>query len=217
MHIIDNFKLIKKEINNLSSGLTKVIAVSKSFSLNQIFPLIEFGHLDYGENKVQEAITKWSEILHNRKNINLHLLGKLQSNKAKDAFSIFNFIHSLNNEKLAKILSSLESNSAKKIKYFIQVNIGGETQKNGIDFASVNQFVKYCKFDLKLNIIGLMCIPPLLNSPSVYFKKLKELADHNNLKELSMGMSNDYPEAVKNGSTYVRIGTAIFGKRSNQL
>jgi len=217
MSIIDNFNLIIKEISGLSSNQPKIIAVSKSFSLSQILPLIEFGHLHYGENKVQEALTKWSEILPKYKNINLHLLGKLQSNKAKDAFSIFNFIHSLDNEKLAKILSSLESTSEKKIKYFVQVNIGDEPQKNGINFAIVDQFVKYCKFDLKLNVIGLMCVPPMLHSSAIYFKKLKELADQNNLKELSMGMSNDYLEAIKNGSTFVRIGTAIFGIRSSQF
>jgi pyridoxal phosphate enzyme (YggS family) len=176
-------------------------------------PLIEIGHIHFGENKVQEAKQKWSGILSENKSINLHLLGKLQSNKAKEAFKIFNFIHTLDNCKLAKILSSLEKDNVRKINYFVQVNIGNEIQKNGIDYNLATEFIKYCRFDLLLNIIGLMCIPPLGHSSSSYFKKCKKLADLNNLKELSMGMSNDYIEAVKNGSTFVRIGNAIFGER----
>lgn len=213
MSIINNYNFIKEKISSLNCGQTKVIAVSKSFSLSKIMPLIEIGHTHFGENKVQEAKQKWSGILSGNKSINLHLLGKLQSNKAKEAFKIFNFIHTLDNFKLAKILSSLEKDNVRKISYFVQVNIGNEIQKNGIDYNLATEFIKYCRFDLLLNIIGLMCIPPLGHSSSSYFKKCKELADLNNLKELSMGMSNDYIEAVKNGSTFVRIGTSIFGER----
>lgn len=213
MSIINNYNFIKEKISSLNCGQTKVIAVSKSFSLPKIMPLIEIGHTHFGENKVQEAKQKWSGILSVNKSINLHLLGKLQSNKAKEAFKIFNFIHTLDNFKLAKILSSLEKDNVRKISYFVQVNIGNEIQKNGIDYNLATEFIKYCRFDLLLNIIGLMCIPPLGHSSSSYFKKCKELADLNNLKELSMGMSNDYIEAIKNGSTFVRIGTSIFGER----
>jgi pyridoxal phosphate enzyme (YggS family) len=213
MSIINNFNFIKEKISSLNCGVTEVIAVSKTFSLVKIMPLIEIGHIHFGENKVQEAKQKWSGILSENKSINLHLLGKLQSNKAKEAFKIFNFIHTLDNCKLAKILSSLEKDNVRKINYFVQVNIGNEIQKNGIDYNLATEFIKYCRFDLLLNIIGLMCIPPLGHSSSSYFKKCKELADLNNLKELSMGMSNDYIEAVKNGSTFVRIGNAIFGER----
>jgi pyridoxal phosphate enzyme (YggS family) len=213
MSVINNLNFIKEQISSLNYQQTEVIAVSKSFSLSQIMPLIEIGHLHFGENKVQEANQKWSNLLSANKIINLHLLGKLQSNKAEDAFKIFNYIHTLDNIKLAKIFSSLEKKNVKKINYFVQVNIGNEIQKNGIDYNLATEFIRYCKFDLNLNIIGLMCIPPLGYSPSFFFKKLKDLADLNNLKDLSMGMSNDYIEAVKNGSTFVRIGNAIFGDR----
>jgi pyridoxal phosphate enzyme (YggS family) len=213
MSVINNLNFIKEQISSLNYQQTEVIAVSKSFSLSQIMPLIEIGHLHFGENKVQEANQKWSNLLSANKIINLHLLGKLQSNKAKDAFKIFNYIHTLDNIKLAQIFSSLEKKNVKKINYFVQVNIGNEIQKNGIDYNLATEFIRYCKFDLNLNIIGLMCIPPLGYSPSFFFKKLKDLADLNNLKDLSMGMSNDYIEAVKNGSTFVRIGNAIFGDR----
>jgi pyridoxal phosphate enzyme (YggS family) len=211
---IQNFKNIKNEIHVLNSKVT-LIAVTKGKDINTIKPIIDVGHKDFGENKVQEAVLKWHDILKVNNNINLHLLGKLQSNKAEHAFKFFNFIHSLDNEKLAKIFSDLEKNSSRKIKYFIQVNIGDEIQKNGINTQLVPEFINLCKKDLRLNILGLMCIPPVNESPIFYFKKLKELALKNNIQELSMGMSNDYNHAIECGSTFVRIGSSIFGPRSN--
>jgi pyridoxal phosphate enzyme (YggS family) len=171
--------------------------------------------LDFGENKVQEALLKWTDTLNNNKNINLHLIGSLQSNKAKDAFKIFNYIHSLDSEKLARIFSELEKKELKKIKYFIQVNVGDEPQKNGINLSLVSDFVRYCLKDLNLNILGLMCIPPVNVAPDSYFKKLKKLNEDSNLKDLSMGMSEDFDIAIKLGSTHVRVGTSIFGQRSS--
>jgi len=214
MEVIQNFLRIKNQISILNPK-TKLIAVSKGQSIDKIKLLIDSGHLDFGENKVQEATLKWSDIVTSNKNINLHLVGGLQSNKAKDAFKIFNYIHSLDSEKLARIFSDLEKNNSKKIKYFIQVNIGNEIQKNGLNISLVSDFVQYCQNDLKLNILGLMCIPPVNNSPESFFLKLKKLNDDNYLKDLSMGMSDDFEIAAKLGSTYVRVGTAIFGKRSN--
>jgi pyridoxal phosphate enzyme (YggS family) len=214
MQVIQNFLRIKNQISILNPK-TKLIVVSKGQSIDKIKLLIDSGHLDFGENKVQEATLKWSDIISDNMNINLHLIGGLQSNKAKDAFKIFNYIHSLDSEKLARIFSDLEKNNSKKIKYFIQVNIGNEIQKNGLDISLVSDFVQYCQNDLKLNILGLMCIPPVNNSPESFFLKLKKLNDDNYLKDLSMGMSDDFKIAAKLGSTYVRVGTAIFGKRSN--
>ena len=214
MEVIQNFLRIKNQISILNPK-TKLIAVSKGQSIEKIKLLIDSGHLDFGENKVQEATLKWSDIVSDNKNINLHLIGGLQSNKAKDAFKIFNYIHSLDSEKLARIFSDLEKNNSKKIKYFIQVNIGNEIQKNGLNISLVSDFVQYCKNDLKLNILGLMCIPPVNNSPESFFLKLKKLNEDNYLKDLSMGMSDDFEIAAKLGSTYVRVGTAIFGKRPN--
>jgi pyridoxal phosphate enzyme (YggS family) len=214
MSIIQNYINIKNEIKNLNQN-TKLIVVSKSRDLEKIKILLDQGHLDFGENKVQEAIEKWPILIKNYTNINLHLIGKLQSNKAKDAFNIFNYIHTLDNEKLAKIFSNLEITNNKKINYFVQVNIGNEFQKNGISVSKVFEFIKYCKFDLKLNILGLMCLPPINDLPDLYFKKLKELSIDNNLKDLSMGMSSDYKVAISLGASYVRIGSSIFGKRSN--
>jgi pyridoxal phosphate enzyme (YggS family) len=214
MEVIQNFLKIKNQISDLNSK-TKLIAVSKGQGIDKIKLLINHGHLDFGENKVKEAVHKWSDIIKNNYDINLHLVGSLQSNKAKDAFKIFNYIHSLDTEKLARIFSDLEKNNSKKIKYFIQVNIGNEIQKNGINISLVSDFVQYCQKDLKLNILGLMCIPPFNDSPDAYFLKLKKLNEDNYLKDLSMGMSDDFEVAIKLGSTYVRVGTAIFGKRSN--
>ena len=214
MQVIQNFLRIKNQISILNPK-TKLIVVSKGQSIDKIKLLIDSGHLDFGENKVQEATLKWSDIISDNMNINLHLIGGLQSNKAKDAFKIFNYIHSLDSEKLARIFSDLEKNNSKKIKYFIQVNIGNEIQKNGLNISFVSDFVQYCKNDLKLNILGLMCIPPVNNSPESFFLKLKKLNEDNHLKDLSMGMSDDFEIAAKLGSTYVRVGTAIFGKRSN--
>jgi len=214
MELIQNFLRIKNQISDLNPK-TRLIAVSKGQSIDKIKFLINSDHLDFGENKVQEAILKWADIININKKINLHLIGGLQSNKAKDAFKIFNYIHSLDSEKLARIFSDLEKNDTKKIKYFVQVNIGNETQKNGINVSLVSDFVQYCQKDLKLNILGLMCIPPVNVSPESYFLKLKKLNDDSYLKDLSMGMSDDFEIAIKLGSTFVRVGTAIFGKRSN--
>lgn len=212
MEVIQNFLRIKNQISVLNSK-TKLIAVSKGHSIDKIKLLIDSGHLDFGENKVQEASHKWNDLTRN--NINLHLVGGLQSNKAKEAFKIFNYIHSLDSEKLARIFSDLEKNNPRKIKYFIQVNIGDEIHKRGLNISFVSDFIKYCQNDLKLNILGLMCIPPVNKPSESYFLKLKKLNDDNNLKDLSMGMSDDYEIAIKLGSTFVRVGTAIFGKRSN--
>ena len=214
MELIQNFLRIKNQISDLNPK-TRLIAVSKGQSIDKIKLLINSDHLDFGENKVQEAILKWTDIININKKINLHLIGGLQSNKAKDAFKIFNYIHSLDSEKLARIFSDLEKNNLKKIKYFVQVNIGNETQKNGINVSLVSDFVQYCQKDLKLNILGLMCIPPFNDSSESYFLKLKKLNEDSYLKDLSMGMSDDFEIAIKLGSTFVRVGSAIFGKRSN--
>ena len=201
-YILDSLKLYPRKID--------LIVVTKSQPLNKINLLLKENHLHFGENRVQEATLKWKDLIINYPQLKLHLIGKLQSNKAQEAFEIFHYIHSLDNEKLANILSKLESNSLKKIKYFIQVNIANESQKNGIAIDKVNQFVKYCIHDLNLNIIGLMCIPPAEGDPTQFFKNLAELAKINNLSDLSMGMSNDYECAIKNGATFVRIGSKIF-------
>jgi hypothetical protein len=214
MSIIQNYINIKNEIKQINKE-TKLIVVSKSQDIEKIKILLDSGHLDFGENKVQDTKQKWPLLFENYKNINLHLIGKLQSNKAKDAFNIFNFIHTLDNDKLANILSNLEISNNKKINYFIQVNIGNELQKNGIAISEVSDFVRYCKFDLKLNILGLMGIPPINESPDLYFKKLQELNNYNKLKDLSMGMSVDFKTAINLGASYVRIGSSIFGKKFN--
>jgi pyridoxal phosphate enzyme (YggS family) len=209
MNIIKNYNSIINSIKFFSKKTT-LIVVTKNQEFNEINLLINAKHFDFGENRVQEATFKWKNLISTNPQLKLHLIGKLQTNKAKDAFQIFHYIHTLDNEKLAQIFSKFESNSSKKIKYFIQVNIGNEPQKNGIALDRLNQFVKYCINDLKLNIIGLMCIPPLEIDPSKYFMKLADLAKENNLNELSMGMSNDYEYAIKNGATFVRVGSKIF-------
>ena len=209
MFIIKNYNSIANSVQSLSKKST-LIVVTKNQGLDKINLLIKTNHLHFGENRVQEASLKWKVLISNNFQIKLHLIGKLQSNKAKEAFEIFHYIHTLDNEKLAKIFSKLEQNSNKKINYFIQVNIGNELQKSGISIDKVHQFVKYCTNDLKLNIVGLMCIPPAEGDPSQYFINLAELAKANNLKELSMGMSNDYECAINNGATFVRIGSKIF-------
>jgi pyridoxal phosphate enzyme (YggS family) len=209
MNILSNYLSIKNKISILSNS-TKLVVVTKNYNINQIDPLINAGHVDFGENRVQEASDKWSNLKSYNNNIQLHLIGKLQSNKAKQAFNLFSYIHSLDSEKLAKIFSDLERSLKKQIKYFIQVNVGNEPQKNGISINKLNEFIKYCINDLKLNVLGLMCIPPIKGDPTQYFKRLAELANENNLKELSMGMSNDYECAIKNGATFVRIGSKIF-------
>ena len=209
MFVVEKYNYISSSIHSLSSKTTLVV-VTKNQDVDKINSLINLNHIDFGENRVQEATQKWKSLILNNPKLRLHLIGKLQSNKAKDAFDIFNYIHTLDNAKLAEIFSNLESTSLKKIKYFIQVNIANEQQKNGISIAETNQFIKYCIQDLKLNIIGLMCIPPIVGDPSQYFKSLAKIAISNNLKELSMGMSNDYECAIKNGATFVRIGSKIF-------
>ena len=209
MNSLDNFKVIKEKVYKLQSK-SNLIIVTKNRSFETILPIIQSGHLHFGENKVQEAKEKWSTFLNDNKNVKLHLIGKLQSNKAKDAFALFDFIHTLDSEKLAKIFSDLEKSSKKNLKYFIQVNIGNETQKNGIDESLLVDFIIFCKKDLNLNIIGLMCIPPVNLDPLPFFKKMQKLKIDNNLAELSMGMSSDYKEALDCGSTYLRIGSAIF-------
>jgi len=209
MNCLDNYKAIKEKVYKLQSKCN-LIVVTKNKSFDIVFPIIKSGHLHFGENKVQEAKEKWSAFLHDNKNPKLHLIGKLQSNKAKDAFALFDFIHTLDNEKLAKIFSDLEKISNKNLKYFIQVNIGHEEQKNGIDECLLGDFINFCRNDLKLNIIGLMCIPPINLDPLPFFKKMNEHKIDNNLSELSMGMSSDYEQALACGSTYLRIGSAIF-------
>ena len=211
MDIVNNFIQVRDKIKSIST-VSKLIVVSKNQNSEDILKLISIGQLHFGENKVQETLKKWPEILQHNKNIKLHFIGKLQSNKVKEAFQIFDYIHSLDNEKLAKIFSNLEETSNKKINYFIQVNIGEEIQKSGITISSVNDFVKHCINDLKLNILGLMCLPPANKDPEPFFKKLKALTDDNKLAEISMGMSNDYLKAIYCGSTYLRIGSAIFNK-----
>ena len=209
MFIIKNYNRIYSSIQSLDKN-ARLIVVTKNQNLDKINLLINSNHLDFGENRIQEASLKWKNLILRNSQLSLHLIGKLQSNKAKDAFEIFHYIHTLDNEKLAKIFANLENNSLKRIKYFIQVNIANEPQKNGISVDKVNQFIKYCINDLKLNIIGLMCIPPAEGDPTQYFINLAELARVNNLKELSMGMSNDYEYAMKNGATFVRVGSKIF-------
>ena len=191
----------------------KVIAVSKTFSLDKILPLIDYGHLDYGENKVQEAIEKWSDIKLTKKELKLHLIGKLQTNKVKQAIKIFDYIHSVDSEKLAKKIADEEDKQGKKIKIFIQVNIGDEDQKSGINKNQLSYFYQFCK-TLKLNVVGLMCIPPFDHDSKKYFKEMSTLNKSLNLNDMSMGMSSDYLEAINHSATYLRIGSSIFGNRN---
>ena len=193
---------------------TKVIAVTKTFPLSVIKPLIDHGHLHYGENKVQEALEKWNEIKKEVKNIKLHMIGKLQTNKVKFVVPLFDYIHSLDNLKLAQKISLEQKKINKKLKIFIQVNIGNEDQKSGINKNEVMNFYKKCINDFSLDIVGLMCIPPLKENKNEYFKLMNDLNKSIGLDELSMGMSSDYLEAVSYGATYVRIGSKIFGERS---
>ena len=209
MNSLDNFKVIKEKVYKLQSK-SNLIIVTKNRSFETILPIIQSGHLHFGENKVQEAKEKWSTFLHDNKDVRLHLIGKLQTNKAKDAFALFDFIHTLDSEKLAKKFSDLEKVKKKHLKYFIQVNIGHEVQKNGIDESLLENFVNFCRKNLSLNVVGLMCIPPVNLDPLPFFKKMQKLKIDNNLSELSMGMSSDYNEALDCGSTYLRIGSAIF-------
>lgn len=191
-----------------------IVVVSKTFQMNVIEPLVNYGHLHFGENRVNEAKGKWLSVLKEKKDLRLHFLGKLQANKINDIVEVFSYIHSLDNEKAANILSAEEVNSNKKLKYFIQVNTGNETQKSGVSLKESDNFIKYCLNSLKLNIIGLMCLPPLADDPIKHFKLLSDIAKNNNLKNLSMGMSNDYLAALSCGANYLRIGSAIFGERN---
>jgi len=191
----------------------KIIAVSKTFPISDIEPLVSYGHQDFGENKVQEAIEKWGDIKIQNKNINLHLIGRLQTNKVKHAIKIFDYIHSLDTIKLAKKISDEEKKQSKKVKIFIQVNLANEEQKSGVQINKLDELYKY-SLSLDLNIVGLMCIPPELENPDKYFKRLKLLNDQYSLKELSMGMSADYMVAIKNNATFIRVGSNIFGKRN---
>ena len=211
LYIKNNIKVYLEKLN--INNNPKILAVSKTFEINKILPLIEYGHLDYGENKVQEALEKWSDIKLTKKDLKLHLIGKLQTNKVKQAIKIFDYIHSVDSEKLAKKIADEETKQGKKIKIFIQVNIGDEEQKSGVNKSSVNELYSYCKA-IDLNVIGLMCIPPLDKSSDIFFKEMRTLNKNLNLSELSMGMSADYLDAIKNSATYVRIGSNIFGERS---
>tara|TARA_B100001109_G_C18770057_1_gene430232 strand:+ start:94 stop:753 length:660 start_codon:yes stop_codon:yes gene_type:complete len=208
--IEDQLKSNLKDINILN--LPKIIAVSKTFTLDTIYPLIDHGHLDFGENKVQEAIDKWSDIKIKKPNIKLHMVGKLQSNKVKLAVKLFDYIHSVDNEKLAKKILEEQNKINKKIKIFLQVNIGDESQKSGVNKSDLSQLVNYCK-DIGLDIIGLMCIPPININPEVYFKEMNKLNKSLSFSELSMGMSSDFLIAAKSNSTYIRVGSSIFGPR----
>jgi len=208
--IVSNFEKIKKLINNN----VNIIAVSKSFQYEHIKPLVDYGHKHFGENKVQEALNKWSKIKEKQNDLLLHLIGKLQSNKAKEAVNLFDYIHSLDNVKLASLLSKFENSLKKKRKYFIQVNIGREKQKSGILTEQLDSFYNYCTKELNLNVIGLMTIPPNDGNVTTYFKNLMELNYSLGLQEISMGMSSDFIEAVKYKATFVRVGTAIFGRRN---
>jgi len=203
--------LIKTKVNH--EKLTKIIAVSKTFPIENVLPLIEHGHVHYGENKVQEALDKWSDIKILNNNIKLHLIGRLQTNKVKFALKIFDYIHSLDSEKLATKISVEQEKQEKKPKIFIQVNIGNEDQKSGINKDNLVNFYKFCK-NLNLDIIGTMCIPPNDGNTEKYFSEMNKINQKLNFKDLSMGMSGDYLEAIKNNATYIRVGSKIFGNRS---
>ena len=213
-NLINIQEKIKQRLVDLKSNkIPKIIAVSKTFGMDKISPLIEHGHIDFGENKVQEAIEKWSDVKLTNNDIRLHLIGGLQTNKVKLAVKLFDYIHSVDSEKLAKKISDEQKKQNKKIKVFIQVNIGNEEQKSGVNKSSVTELYSFCKA-LDLNVIGLMCIPPLEKSSDIFFKEMNILNTNLNFNELSMGMSSDYLDAIKNSATYVRIGSNIFGPRS---
>jgi len=198
----------------VSNNLTKIIAVSKTFPMNKILPLVEYGHSDFGENKVQEAVDKWTDIKEKYPFIKLHMIGKLQTNKVKFVVPLFDYIHSLDGLKLANKISNEQKKNNRKLKIFIQINIGNESQKSGIDPSELNDFYNYCVNKLDLNIIGIMCLPPNENKGDFYFAKMKELIQKISVTELSMGMSNDYLSAFKAGATFLRIGSKIFGNRN---
>ena len=202
------------KIKNLELNRIKIIAVSKTFPINEILPLINHGQVHFGENKVQEAIEKWQEIKQDFKHLQLHMIGKLQSNKVKFVVPIFDYIHSLDSLKLAKKIAEEQDKIKKRLKIFIQINIGNEEQKNGIDEGDLEEFYKKCVNELELDIVGLMCLPPKDDNTKEYFIRMKNLAQKINVKELSMGMSNDYLDAAKHGATFLRIGSKVFGNRN---
>ena len=213
--IVERYKKINSNISLIKPVQNvNIIAVSKTFSLEHIKPLINYGHVHFGENKVQEANAKWSVIKNENKNLKLHMIGKLQSNKIKDAVKLFDYIHSLDSQKLADGLSKHQISLNRSLNYFIQVNIGNEMQKSGIPVGELDSFYNYCKNEINLNIVGLMVIPPNDNYPEKYFKSLYELNKSLALQDLSMGMSADYIEAIKHGATFIRVGSSIFGERS---
>ena len=207
---------IKNKLNvsiKENQKIPEIIAVSKTFSLEKIIPLLDHGHKNFGENKIQEALSKWSEIKNKYKDLKLHMLGKVQTNKVKFLIPLFDYLHSLDNLKLAEKISNEQIKKDKKIKIFIQVNLGNEEQKSGITLENLENFYKECKINLNLDIIGLMCLPPKEDQPKKFFDKLKEYSIRYDLPELSMGMSNDFDIASRCGSTFIRIGTKIFGPR----
>ena len=219
-HSLINLNKIQQEIylkiseTKNTIKIPKIIAVSKTFSIDKILPIINSGHIDFGENKVQEAANKWETIRNNQNQINLHMIGKLQKNKAKYAVKLFDYIHSLDNINLAEAIANEEIKQNKKMKIFIQINIGNENQKNGIIIDELNSFYDFCVNNLKLNIIGFMCIPPSDKDSSYYFNEMKIITNTFKMKELSMGMSGDYLKALTYGSTFLRIGSKIFGERN---
>jgi len=211
LDIEDNIKIHLNKLN--INNQPKIVAVTKTFKIDKILPLIEYGHIDYGENKVQEAVEKWTEIKKKNSQIRLHMIGKLQTNKVKYAVQIFDYIHSVDSIKLAKKISDEQNKINKKIKIFLQVNIGDENQKSGINKNELNQLISYCK-EIDLNLIGLMCIPPVNINPEGFFEEMNKLNKSLGFAELSMGMSSDFLLAIKHLSTFVRIGSSIFGQRS---
>ena len=212
-NLLDIENKIKLNLNNLNiKQLPKIIAVSKTFSIDKIQPLISYGHLHFGENKVQEAVEKWLDIKKNSPEIQLHMIGKLQSNKVKFAVKLFDFIHSVDNKKLMKKISDEQKKLNKKIQIFLQVNIGNESQKSGVEADNIQEFIDYSE-ELNLNVLGLMCIPPIDKDPIIFFEKMNTLNKKFGFKELSMGMSSDYLKAAENFSSYLRIGSGIFGQR----
>ena len=211
-NVVKNFNLIKQEI--IDKKKVKLVAVTKTFPISHILPVINEGHTDFGENKVQEAMEKWTSIKQDFPKINLHLLGKLQTNKVKYVLPLFDYIHSLDNLKLASKIAEEQIKKNFRPKIFIQVNIGDEPQKGGIEISNLENFYKKCVEEFKLDVIGLMSIPPFEKNSQSYFIKMRELSENLNLKDISMGMSNDYMEAIKQGSTFIRVGSKIFGARS---
>ena len=216
---LEKLSRVKNKVNEIISKKQlktkpKIVVVTKTFPLNKILPLLENGHIHYGENKIQEAENKWIDTKNRYKNLQLHMIGKLQTNKAKKAVKLFDYIHSLDDDRLALKLSHHEKELNKKVKLFIQMNLAEEPQKSGIMFNDLNNFYNYCTKDLSLNVIGLMCMPPVDSNSQEYFKKLKKAAEQLNLEDLSMGMSSDYEQAILSGSTYLRLGTIILGERN---